>query len=58
MTCPAYDKQCPSDADSIITVTDSTVVSRNIGWGFGKDSMPNKAYNWNCKYKSSIETTA
>jgi len=30
MACPGYDAKCPSKADSIISVTDSTVVTKSI----------------------------
>ena len=55
MACPGYDAKCPSKADSIISVTDSTVVTKSILFD---GQVPNKDYNWNCKYKVSIGTDA
>jgi hypothetical protein len=55
VTCPAYEAKCPSNADSIISVTDSTVVTKIHMFN---EQVPNKDFNWNCKYKISIETSA
>ena len=47
------DAKCPKD--NIILITDSTVKTSSVTWN---ETMPNAAYDWNCKYKASIVIAA
>ena len=51
-TCPATPKFCPTNLDSEVKITDETITTRSIVWGF---PIPNKTFNWNCKFKIFID---
>lgn len=55
ITCPSVTDKCPTNADAMISVTDSTVVTKTHLFNM---QVPNKDFDWNCKYKISIETAA